>query len=203
MERLANKRRELFCREYVGSAKFHGTRAAIASGYSARTADKQASRLLSLADVIARVTQLKEERWQALQMSDAELKARIAATARFDPRKLVDVDGQSIPLHLLDDETAWALAAVDMEERLIQDEDGDEKSVISVRTKKYRAADKGKAQEMLARMANLFKADTSNAADAAVDAFAQVLGQVIGTRSGIAGLVQPALPDAGATASQV
>jgi len=55
-----------------------------------------------------------------------------------------------------------------MEERSIQDEDGDEKSIISVRTKKYRAADKGKAQEMLARMANLFKADTSNAADAAV-----------------------------------
>lgn len=187
MAALANKRRELFAREYIKD--FNGTAAAKRAGYKVGAAQVTSSRMLCDRMVTSRVEELKAARWRSMQMSDDELRARIAATARFDPRKLVDANGQPIELHKLDDETAWALSAVDLEERSIREQDGDEEALISIRTRKYRAADKNKAHEMLARMANLFKADTSNAADAAVTAFAQVFGGVIGDKSGIGGLI--------------
>lgn len=190
MAALANKRRELFCREYVKT--FNGTAAAKLAGYKPGAAQVTASMILCDPMVTRRVEELKEARWRSMEMSDAELRARIAATARFDPRRLKDAEGNPIPLHKLDDETAWALTGVDIEERTIREQDGDEEALISVRMMKYRAADKNKAQEMLSRMANLFKQDTSNAADSAVSAFAQVLGGMIGGQSGLGNLIEPA-----------
>lgn len=41
-----------------------------------------------------------------------EMLAQIAAVAKFDQRKLYDADGNRIPVHLLDDETAAAIARI-------------------------------------------------------------------------------------------
>lgn len=38
--------------------------------------------------------------------------AQISAVANFDPRKLYDAEGNRIPVHLLDDETAAAVARI-------------------------------------------------------------------------------------------
>lgn len=56
----AKDRQELFCIEYLVDC--NGTQAAIRAGYSEHTATMQASRLLSKANVRARIAELMEER---------------------------------------------------------------------------------------------------------------------------------------------
>jgi len=93
---------------------------------------------------------------KAIERRRGEIRAQFALTAErvfqelgrlsyFDPRKLVDAQGKPIPLHLLDDDTAAALAAIELEMR----EDG--KDVVSVT--RWRPFDKvaalGKAVKIL------------------------------------------------------
>lgn len=59
MQKLSAKQ-EQFCREYL--VDLNATQAAIRAGYSAKTAQEQASRLLSNAMVAARVAELKAKR---------------------------------------------------------------------------------------------------------------------------------------------
>lgn len=59
MQKLSAKQ-EQFCREYL--VDLNATQAAIRAGYSAKTAQEQASRLLSNVIVVERVAELKQER---------------------------------------------------------------------------------------------------------------------------------------------
>lgn len=59
MQKLSAKQ-EQFCREYL--VDLNATQAAIRAGYSAKTAQEQASRLLSNVMVAARVAELKAQR---------------------------------------------------------------------------------------------------------------------------------------------
>lgn len=61
-----NPKQELFCQEYL--IDLNGTQAAIRAGYSKRTADVQASKLLALPKVASRVSQLKAERLKRVQV---------------------------------------------------------------------------------------------------------------------------------------
>jgi len=90
-----------------------------------------------------------------------------------------------------------------MEERSIQDEDGDEKSIISVRTKKYRAADKARHRRCCAH-GEPVQGRHQQRRRRGCGRLRAVLGQVIGQRSGIGGLIAalPA-PEPSAPASQV
>jgi phage terminase small subunit len=59
MQKLSAKQ-EQFCREYL--VDLNATQAAIRAGYSPKTAQEQASRLLSNVMVAARISELKQER---------------------------------------------------------------------------------------------------------------------------------------------
>ena len=61
-----NKRQELFCQEYI--VDLNATQAAIRAGYSERTADVQASRLLANVKVSARVKELMKTRADKLNL---------------------------------------------------------------------------------------------------------------------------------------
>lgn len=63
---MLSDKRELFCREYVVDG--NGAQAAIRAGYSENAAKEQASRLLTNANVKARIAELKGERVQRLQI---------------------------------------------------------------------------------------------------------------------------------------
>ena len=60
MERKLTLKQELFCREYI--VDLNGRQAAIRAGYSEKTAQEQASRLLSLVKVQGRISELLEAR---------------------------------------------------------------------------------------------------------------------------------------------
>lgn len=192
MPALKNLKRERFCREYMKD--FNGTQAAIRAGYSKKTANEQAAQLLAILSVKARVAELTEKYWESMHMGIAELKAREAAIVRFDMRKLFDKDGNSIPIHQIDDITAMAIASVEIEERAVKDPD-DEGSDLMVltRTKKFKANDRHQAMNSLARMANLYEKD-QNAARSDLELLAPFLKAAAereGTGSFLTGKTEP------------
>lgn len=70
-------KQEMFVLAYVGRASFNAAEAARQAGYSARTADRQGSRLLKNAEISARVREMLE----ATALSSAEILAHLAAIA--------------------------------------------------------------------------------------------------------------------------
>lgn len=116
----------------------NATQAAIRAGYSPKTAASQGERLLRNAEVRA-----------AVAAGQADLAARVGFTAEmvlrerkriafFDPRKLLDDDGNPKPLQDLDDDTAAAIAGLDV----VQMSGGDATPGVISLVKKYKLAAK-------------------------------------------------------------
>jgi len=61
-----NAKQEMFCREYL--IDLNATQAAIRAGYSERTAKSQGSRLLTNANVLARIKELKDKLADELEL---------------------------------------------------------------------------------------------------------------------------------------
>lgn len=101
-----------FVDEYL--IDLNGTQAAIRAGYSADTAQEQASRLLSNVMVAEAVA----ERQKGIQVSTHVTQERvireIARIALFDPRKMFDDDGRPLHVSQLDEDTAAAIAGLEV-----------------------------------------------------------------------------------------
>lgn len=70
MGRLKNAKHELFCQKYITRLNgriYNGTHAAIAAGYSAKTARTQASKLLTITNINERIEELKQKAMNRIQ----------------------------------------------------------------------------------------------------------------------------------------
>lgn len=112
----------------------NGTQAAIRSGYSAKTAQMQASRLLSNVMVRSAIDAGLSDLANRVGISSEMVLRERKRIAFFDPRKLLDKDGIPIPIQNLDADTAAAIAGLDV----VQSASNDIPCVI----KKYRLATK-------------------------------------------------------------
>lgn len=167
IDRLLNPKHEALVLAYMANGR-NGTRAAIAAGYSPKTANVQASEILQKPDVKARIRALTEEAFQDAGMSAAEVLGRLAHVARFDVRKLYDAEtGEAKQIKDLDEATAAAIVSFETE-LLIGKEGGN----LWVATRKIKAADKIAALKILAEHHGLIGSDASQAAGALVDALA-------------------------------
>lgn len=72
---------EQFCREYLSTMPLNGTQAAIRAGYSKKTAESQASRLLSSVKIQERIEELKKKSISKLRSFD-ELEYSAEATLK-------------------------------------------------------------------------------------------------------------------------
>lgn len=104
-------RREAFCRHYVSNG-FNGSAAARSAGYSENSAGVEACRLLKDDNITRRIATLMAPGLKKNGVNLENMLAQISAVANFDVRKLYDADGNRIPIHLLDDETAAAVMRV-------------------------------------------------------------------------------------------
>lgn len=104
-------RQEAFCQQYI-ALKFNGTRAAIAAGYAPIGAGTEADRLLQKAGIRQRIAQISAPTRALLKINADEILHQLASVATFDRRKLLDTDGNVIPLQHLDDATAAAISHV-------------------------------------------------------------------------------------------
>lgn len=134
-----------FCEEYL--VDLNGTQAAIRAGYSVRTAQEQASRLLSNVMVQAEVERLAAARSQRTQITADRVLQEIARLAFVDVRKLFD-GNRLKDLSALDDDTAAALASVEIDE-LYEYVDGHRHSIGQ--TKKVKVWNKTENLKLLAQ----------------------------------------------------
>lgn len=169
MPPLKEDKRERFAREYLQD--HNGTQAAVRAGYSQKSAHVTASRLLSDAKVSERIHELTQQLHAKLEKKTEITRERVlqeyAKLAFFDPRKLFDEDGNPKKITELDDDTAGAIAGLEVNsmqikgEAAVKDADADEdeppeqRDVLSV-VRKYKISDKRAALDSIAKHLGMF-----------------------------------------------
>lgn len=147
MARTLTKKQQEFVAAYLIDG--NATKAALSAGYSKRTAAKQGSQLLAIPRIQQEIAKKHNKRLEKFEISAEKVLNEIAKLAFFDPRKLFREDGSPKHITELDDETAMAVAGLDVNE--LYGEDGPIGQV-----KKYKLADKGQNLERLGRYLKLF-----------------------------------------------
>lgn len=133
-----------FVQEYL--VDLNATQAAVRAGYSKRTAVKIGSENLLKPDITREIKKAMDERAERTGVSAERVLHEIARIAFLDIRKAFNADGSMKPLDQLDDDTAAAIAGLEVPEEL--DEDGE---VVRARLKKLKLSDKLGALTLLAR----------------------------------------------------
>ena len=138
MPRGLSAKQEKFLDEYV--LDFNGKQAAIRAGYAHSTAKKRASEILATEAGKARLAEIARLRREAYKPTVDRVLEELSRIAFFDVRKIFDEEGNLRPVEELDEDTARAIAGVEV----TQMADGNTKT-------KVRTIDKSKALETLAR----------------------------------------------------
>jgi len=148
-------KQQRFCEEYT--IDFNGTQAAIRAGYSKKTANEQASRLLANVNIQNFIKSLQEETSNRLNITKEMLIEEYAKIAFFDIREVFNVDGGLIDIKQLDSKSAGAIASIESLEEWGKDDAGD--SIIIGTTKKVKVFDKIRALQDLGKHLGLFEKD--------------------------------------------
>ena len=135
-----------FVREYL--VDLSAGRAARRAGYSAATADQAGHALRRHPIIRAAIDAELDTRKASTLITQERVLTELARIAFFDPRRLLDDDGNPIPLHLLDADTAAVIGALEIED--IFEGRGDGRRPVGV-VRKYKIADK------MAAITNLMK----------------------------------------------
>src|SRR5688572_14102051 len=129
---LTDKQRK-FCEEYL--IDLNGAQAAIRAGYSQKTAKEIASENLTKPNIQVYLAERQRELQQATGITSKRVLEEYAKVAFLDIRKFYTVDGSLKSIHDLDDESAGALAGVEVYEERVSDPEADENVVVG-QTKK-------------------------------------------------------------------
>lgn len=143
--KLTPKQRR-FADEYLKD--LNGKQAAIRAGYSPKTAEQQAARLLSYAEVGEYVAKRMKDRERRTEITQDRVLQEVARLAFLDIRKALQDDGQLKPMSELDDDTAAAIAGLEILEEFSGS--GRDRELVGY-TKKIRLSDKKGALELLMR----------------------------------------------------
>lgn len=114
MSKLTDKHKQ-FCNEYLNNGR-NATKAAIAVGYSEKTAYSQGQRLLKKVEVSEFLGQRQNKVAQKLELSYERHALEYARVAYSDVRKLYNEDGTLKPIHEWDDDIAAAVSSVKVNE---------------------------------------------------------------------------------------
>lgn len=143
---LSRKQKE-FCEQYL--IDLNATQAAIRAGYSARSANVHATRMLAKASIQEYVAKLMNEREKRTEITQDMVLKEYAKLAFLDPQKFYDDYGNLLPVSKLDKDVAAALTGIDINESVV---DG----VVVSLTKKVKFADKKGALDSVARHLGMF-----------------------------------------------
>lgn len=153
----AEQRKRLFVEAYIANGG-NGKRAAIAAGFSPKAAAQQASRLLTDANVSQLVQERTQKLAEKMELTTERTLREVARLAYFDPRKLLDENGNQKRLQDLDDDTAAAIAGLEIEDKLNPVDPGAKGRTTSL-VFKYKIGDKNSALDKAMRHLGLFKED--------------------------------------------
>ena len=153
-------KQERFVQEYL--VDLNATQAAIRAGYSKKTADRIGPELLGKTCVSEAIQEKMRKRSQRTEITADMVLKEFAKLAFFDPRKLFDANGNPKDITELDDDTAAALAGLDVVQEVEPD------SGTTTYTKRYKLASKQAALDSLGRHLGMFTDRVENKVDAAV-----------------------------------
>jgi len=139
-------KREAFANQYI--IDFNGKQAAIRAGYSKGRAESTASTLLTEPTVQRRIAELQKDRNARVQLTQDRVLQEVMRLAFFDIRKALHPDGSLKAITELDDDTAAAIAGLDLFEEFAGH--GDERMQIGW-TKKIKLSDKTANLQLLMR----------------------------------------------------
>jgi phage terminase small subunit len=151
MAKELTKRQALFVAEYL--TDLNATRAAIAAGYSRKGAEQTGSVLLRNPKVAQQISKKHGKTLGKLEITAERVLGELAKLAFFDPRKLFESDGSPKQILDLDDDTAAAVAGLEVCE--LFEGNGEQKHAYGL-CKKIKLADKGINLERLGKHLKLF-----------------------------------------------
>ncbi len=131
----------------------NATQAAKRAGYSEKTAYSQGQRLLKDVEIQATIAEARQKLAESAGISAERVLQEYARLGFFDPRKLFHDNGQPKEISELDDDTAAALAGLDLVE--IYEGTGPDRKFVGY-TKKYKIADKKGALDSIAKHLGMF-----------------------------------------------
>lgn len=127
-----------FCKEYIVDA--NGTQAAIRAGYSKKTANEQAARLLANVSIKNHIKELQEKADNKLNITRERILAELAKIAFSDIRKIFNKNGTLKAIQEIDTDTAVVIASIEVSE------------FKGVKTKSIRLSDKIKAIDSICKI---------------------------------------------------
>lgn len=151
MAKNLNKKQQLFVAEYLIDK--NATRAYIAAGYSKNGAAQSAERLLRNADIQAEIDRKFSKQLEKAGLTSERVLSAIAKVAFFDPRKFFNADGSAKQMSEIDEDTALALAGMEVVE--LFEGNGDQKHCYGL-LKKFKLSDRLRALELAGRHLKLF-----------------------------------------------
>lgn len=155
-------KQDLFCREYL--VDLNATQAYIRAGYSPRGARQSAGRLLTNADIEARLRALMDERSERVGIKADDVLRELGRIGLFDIRKVVEWGGgdvRFVPSHVIDDDTAAAIQEVKAEVmRSMPNEDDEDAPPMQVVKMSIKMASKVAALTKLGEHLGLFQSET-------------------------------------------
>lgn len=147
-------KQEAFCLEYL--IDLNGTQAAIRAGYSERTANEQAARLLANVSVRIRIDELMEARRESLSMDAKQVLEELCAMAKMDWAEVMNPDRSIKPIDQWP--PIWRRAVQHMESESIGSDD-------PVWVTKIKISDRVKVLELIGRHINVNAFDARNQAN--------------------------------------
>ena len=147
-----NEKQKRFVEEYL--VDLNATAAAKRAGYSGKTANEQGARLLANVSIQSLIQEEKAKRSQRVEITQDRVLLEYARLAFFDPRKLFMENGKPKDINELDDDTAAALAGLDVMEEY--EGTGENREFIGY-TKKYKLANKLGALDSLGKHLGMFE----------------------------------------------
>lgn len=142
-KRSAEQKREIFVEAFFANGE-NATQAAVAAGFSEKSAGVTGAKMLKDPRILLRVEQRRKELVKDMRLSTERLCQEVARLAFSDPRGIMHPDGRMKMPHELDDDTAAAIASFEF------DIDG---------SIKYKFWDKNSAQERAAKINGAFERD--------------------------------------------
>lgn len=170
-----------FVAEYLISG--NATQAALAAGYSAKTAYKIGAENLRKPQIASLLEQKQseiaarqDERLAAMELTKERVQREIARIAFFDPRKMFHPDGRPKDVTELDDDTASCIVGLDV----LEEWDGvGESRVLRGYVKKYKIANKNVALDQASKILGMYEKDNDQKANPILALLAGMKGSAL------------------------
>lgn len=177
----AADRKVAFVEAYLSNGG-NATDAALQAGYSAGGAAKQGYRMSKDPAILSMLDIRRADVCTKLEISTERILQERARLSFFDVRKLFDKDGKPIPIHELDDDSAAAIAGLEVVEQF--EGTGDNKQFVGY-LKKYKLSDKGASLTALEKHLGMYEKDNSQKnVPLTIDQIDSRLSQLLGKAGG-------------------